>query len=359
MFRLVERRANFQSAPSSRAIPNRSYGFTLVELLVVITIIGILVGLLLPAVQVAREAGRRSQCSNNFHQIGLGVLAHEETHRFYPSGGWGWYWDGDPDRGFGANQCGGWIYSILPYVDQAALHDLGLGGDTATKKAAVLKMVQTPLTIMNCPTRRRSVLLPCVPGKKICYNAGGVSNDSAGSIGLARTDYASCVGDCSFTEIYDGPTTAPARVTRPVHIATAADPNPKIDVFRDCKGVVFECSEVTQSQVKDGATNQIFAGEKLVAMEDYDVGSRGADNENMYVGFDNDISRTVINPPSQDRFAVQSGALTLFGSAHASSCNFVFCDGSVRPINYSVDPIVFKCLGNRADGQTVDANDIR
>ncbi len=84
----------------------RRRAFTLVELLVVIAIIGVLVALLLPAIQSAREAGRRTQCLNNLRNIGLAFANHLDVHKQYATGGWGWIWSGDPDRGFGLRQPG-------------------------------------------------------------------------------------------------------------------------------------------------------------------------------------------------------------------------------------------------------------
>ena len=115
---------------SSTTISRR--GFTLVELLVVITIIGMLIGLLLPAVQSAIEAGRAATCRNNLKQIGHGhAAAHEADHGTFPAGGWGWGWVGDADLGSGFGQPGGWIYNILSYMELQSLHDLGLGRPTA------------------------------------------------------------------------------------------------------------------------------------------------------------------------------------------------------------------------------------
>src|SRR5262245_49417000 len=99
--------------------------FTLVELLVVIAIIGILIALLLPAIQAAREAARRSQCKNNLKQFGLAALSHLSAQKYFPTGGWGFKWVGDADRGYGMNQPGGWAYSLLPFIEGSPVRILG------------------------------------------------------------------------------------------------------------------------------------------------------------------------------------------------------------------------------------------
>ncbi|HBO43621.1 MAG TPA: hypothetical protein DD670_06765, partial [Planctomycetaceae bacterium] len=184
--------------------------FTLVELLVVIAIIGVLIALLLPAIQAAREAARRARCTNNLKQIGLATLAHESAHGYFPTGGWGWKWVGDPDRGYGTRQPGGWIYNILGFMEQAELRGRGAGQPSAAKALTLAGMIQVPLDTFLCPTRRSGGDGAAVKGRyaSLCYY-----NVNAGSgIPEAKTDYAVNVGDYNTATItginWSGPTSS-------------------------------------------------------------------------------------------------------------------------------------------------------
>ena len=136
-------------------------GFTLVELLVVIAIIGMLVGLLLPAVQQAREAARQMQCSNNLKNLALAALNHESSSKYYPSGGWSWSFTGDPDRGMNRHQPGGWTFSLLPFLEQNAIYQYSSNGQKDTPdKAKASEVLQMPVGVFNCPSRRTAKVYP-------------------------------------------------------------------------------------------------------------------------------------------------------------------------------------------------------
>src|SRR5688572_24723618 len=142
------------------AVNSRKRGFTLVELLVVIAIIGVLVALLLPAVQAARESARRTQCTNHLKQIGLAFHNHDDTMKHLPTGGWGWSYVGDPDGGFAENQPGAWTYNILPWIEQQALREIGLGSPAPLKPAELKLLVEKPIKFYHCPSRRTATLYP-------------------------------------------------------------------------------------------------------------------------------------------------------------------------------------------------------
>jgi prepilin-type N-terminal cleavage/methylation domain-containing protein len=343
-------------------------GFTLVELLVVIAIIGVLVALLLPAIQAAREAARRAQCQNNLKQIGLAFAMHHDTQKFFPSGGWGYSYVGDPDEGFGKAQPGGWAYSVLPYMEMTQLHDLGKGlkvtsGTTNTqKKVTNTEIIQKPVPTFICPSRGRSPVSAtcCAP-----FNA----NWSANTL-MAKSDYAANFGDASHCTA-----TCPCLVTQselPSNIVvgrTYPEYDPSIpqswpDTSR-ITGVVFTRSEVTIAHVADGTSNTYAVGEKFVRPAGYEDSADSGNDWSMYSGTQDDTVRTThyepsinkIITPAQDNDVMNLGQWR-FGSVHVSGFHMAMCDGSVHFVSYDISPEAHRRLGNRDDGQIASLGDL-
>ncbi len=164
----------------------RGRAFTLVELLVVIAIIGILIALLLPAIQSAREAARRNECKNNLKQMGLAAQNHVDAIKSFPTGGWGWHWPGDPDRGYKNDQPGGWMYNILPWIEEAQLRNRGKGLSGTAKQDAIRDVIQTRSSIIFARRGARHKLSRLPHGTN--YELATRPTE------VARNDYAACGG---------------------------------------------------------------------------------------------------------------------------------------------------------------------
>lgn len=326
----------------------RRFGFTLVELLVVIAIIGVLIALLLPAVQSARESARRATCLNHLKQLALGAHQHHATHGIFPSGGWT-SWTGDPVQGFGRQQPGNWAYHLLPYIEQQAIFDIGSrGGDRwpvpNRVKIEIAKRSEIALEILYCPTRRPAEPYPHHP------NGSGYSfqnsrhpdgtnwgvNDYVGNLGSVFIGNG--VADIAYHE---------------------ADSYSWSHEYSHWDGVIFERSEVRIGQITDGSSSTYLIGERYMNPDLYtdpdavrsphwgghDQGNVASTGSRTAPG-----RRPLPNPPRQDRPAL--GTSFGFGSSHPGVFNMSLCDASVQSVSYEIDPMVHHNLGTRAGGET-------
>jgi prepilin-type N-terminal cleavage/methylation domain-containing protein len=347
-------------------------GFTLVELLVVIAIIGILVALLLPAIQAAREAARRSQCKNNLKQLAVGALNHHDVHKFFPSGGWGWFWVGDPDRGVGSEQPGGWIYSILPYIEEESLHDQGSDGipgepPSRNQRIGARDVVISPIKIINCPTRRApqafrmttneggtnglfNSLTPDVAGRSdYAMNSGHVHNEFANPFGQGPTSY----------------------IEADMWTKTGNWRSDQTQFKTQLTGVSHERSEIGIKRIPDGSSKTYMIGERYIPTAHYETGEWYGDNETWCTGFNNDnyrktgrlsggviVEMTPVPDSTPEAELTGRDAAGRFGSAHPGGWQVVMCDNSVHWIGFDIDWQLHRDLGNREDGNVIETNDL-
>lgn len=347
-------RRTFENAKCRRSLQ----GFTLVELLVVIAIIGILVALLLPAIQAARESARRTHCIDNLKNLTLAMVNHESTSGKLPSSGWVGHWTGDPDRGTGAEQPGNWAYSVLPYIEEQSLYDKGQGLKGPARFAQLQERDATPLPIMNCPSRRNGGPYSRPTGGN-CLSGDGTGRADYYPVTLvARGDYATNVGD---EHEFDQRCQA---ISPNQYNTTVPGFPPHLDTY---SGISFCGTAVKLRQITDGLTKTIALGERWIPAAVYEANLTWvADDWGMLVGFQDDTvrstyydGRTPTHVPihdSVDLSTIPGGdnfARELFGSAHQGGCLFSMCDGSVSLVSFDIEPELFRQMGHRADGGNV------
>ena len=303
---------------------NSPRGFTLVELLVVIAIIGILIALLLPAVQAAREAARRSQCSNHFRQVGVAMHNYHSAHATFPTGLYLWYANdcADPGKGphTGKRYYGwGWATFILPYIEQNDLYDqFDFSLDSYASNPSFRAGAEFIPTYL-CPSDAQ--------GKELVSCCGSIRNGATDLEDLAKTNMAGVADSIDWS--CDGQI-----------------PDPNAD------GVLYQRSRVKASQIADGTSNTLMVGEM--------IGS-GPNTNGGYFWTTWDVLHTVngINYPVrllQAGFAFSPWSLADngFASYHPGGCHFTLADGSVQFLTETIDQQTLAALTTRAGQEVVE-----
>lgn len=302
--------------------------FTLVELLVVIAIIGILIALLLPAVQAAREAARRSQCTNNLKQLGLAANNYHDTHGCFPPA---WIWQGvnkTPGTPYTNQSLWAWGAFLLPFMEQQAAYDGALVGkvpiDQALAVPAALRVMQQPISTYRCP----SDVAPDLNTVYLLYDSAG-----AATYETAVSNYV-----CVIVSYANRPSTWPAN-----------------QMVKHILGALTENWKVTIGDVKDGASNTILFGERNWQTKiQFQLGGPPPTVPlNQVLARGAALIYGIVEPNSMAR----NGSVTSFGSVkmnynlenrvaryptaiasnHPGGANFVFCDGSTHFISETVE----------------------
>jgi len=300
--------------------------FTLIELLVVIAIISILVGLLLPAVQAAREAANRVACGNNLKQLALAVHHYVLDHQTLP-----------PSRL--QNQGATWAVLLLPYIEQDNLYRQWDLTQSYVQQTPVAR--QTPLAIHYCPSRRDAGTMPTlsVSGDEIINADGSLGQQVSGALG----DYAANIG------------TTGADSAHAMASMAACSSAPATGTFQLSGGGSPAAASIPLGirlvQIKDGLSNTLIIGEKHVPMNHFGEGSYDCalyDGGSWYcstrsAGLAYPLADSIWDPEWK------------FGSYHPHLCQFAFGDGSVHVLSTGISPATLELLSNIADGQVVPA----
>lgn len=321
-------------------------GFTLVELLVVIAIIGVLVAILLPAVQSAREAARRIQCTNNLRQIGLGLSLHHDAHQKFPQGVYGDHGGLHKENGLG------WAVRILPYMEENALYDKMMRdlvpGITdpwqpgifteAYKTGTPIPGGETRLNVFLCPSSNLPDVAPPLPSGFNTLNTGHATASYKGSRGFCDRG------------ILMRPEEALER--QRCWIDVGGTP---MEVIKE----PFDL-QISIKQITDGTSKTILAGESAYFKDQDDwpiwAGAAGTDESTLFKTNDA-INCNIAGHPSfplddEQRIRVISDDCAY--SWHPGGVLFVFVDGSVHLLQESTDLTIFRLLGDREDGQVLD-----
>jgi prepilin-type N-terminal cleavage/methylation domain-containing protein len=338
----------------------RRRGFTLVELLVVISIIGVLVSLILPAVMKAREASNKAQCINNLRQLGIACWSHHNQLGYFPTAGSADYCAplyatlgnaATPVTGW--KQDGGWGFQVLPYLDD----DVIWRGNSSNappqankdKMTAALANVDK---IFYCPSRRplgtRTYKSASYPSQTLYSSLLNTS------FKMGLCDYAGCNGS----------------LTPPTGISTLNNGIILSQGYETTTPQAAVRTVVRSTDVTDGITRTLMLGEKAANPHISGGSILNEDDMGFAAAFGSTYTNGVLVPPAganyntirftannllpmkdSDVIGATGGA---FGSAHPGTWNAVMADGSVQQFSYTIDTAVYSAIGTRAGSEAID-----
>ncbi|QDT46900.1 hypothetical protein Pan258_09250 [Symmachiella dynata] len=328
--RLPHRRLDCQHGRFFRHDRLQSRGFTLIELLVVIAVLGILIALLLPAIQQVRESARRMQCSNNLRQIGIAFHNYESTYRVFPKGGAGVAHLTDP--GIRSRWTLSWGAALLPYLDQQSLYQT-INQNEPYLHADNVTPGQTVLSIFRCPSARQGALLR-------------PNGDTPGSpTKFARTDYGGNYGE------------------RGLRCYPDTNCQNNYSEFGDTSGVgrgvmlIGTDPSIGLNNILDGTTNTFLVGEAPEGLHSIWMGHKNVFDQS--VPLNAKVETGSLWQSCHPIFASQEGEFCDFGqefhSYHTGGVHFLAVDGSARFVSENISLQVLAALLSRAGQEVVSA----
>ncbi|QDU27278.1 hypothetical protein ETAA8_23650 [Anatilimnocola aggregata] len=293
-------------------------GFTLVELLVVIAIIGVLVALLLPAVQAAREASRRTQCANHLKQMGIATHNFHDTYHYLPGSR---IWD----------HWATWAVQLMPFMEQQSLYEKWNIQEQYYNQPQVIR--ETNIKLLFCPTRRP----PGKPSSSGDNPDNGMPNSTHNPGALS--DYAGCSGDFGYSGWFDGINANGAIFTGEVLEQSGT-------TIKRWKG------RVNFAKIEDGTSQTFLIGEKHIVLGKFTIGTGDG---SIYNGDHEWGFARVTGPgyPLAPNPKYTTSSSLIFGSYHPAGCQFVLVDGSVRNIKLETSTTVLGRLAVRNDGEVI------